>query len=93
MGKADSTKGGGSVRKFERTRQAKWDAGNIHTASTRLTARQMERFKTQCLLSGQTPYRVLQLLILGWVNGMEADREKRVRQELERFRPRHEKDA
>ncbi len=77
------------MTRFDRTRQARWDAGRIHTASTRLTAKQMERFKRQCMLEGQTPYRMVQRLILDWVQQMETSRQQRAEQELKRFQPRH----
>ena len=49
--------------RIDRTRQAKWDAEHIRTASTRLRVEEMEKLKEECRAQGTTVYGLLRYMI------------------------------
>lgn len=54
-----------------RTRQARWDAGHLRTASTRLPTNEYLRFKMRCMVEETTPYALLKGFIREWMQAHE----------------------
>ena len=50
--------------KFQRKRQARWDARNLITVSTHVTREQAAQFRRACSSIGASPYSVLQKFVL-----------------------------
>ena len=58
---------------MNRTRQERWDAGHICTASTRLSRRQYLALREACAVEGTTVYALLLRLIKAWMLDFAAD--------------------
>ena len=53
---------------FERDRQARWDAREMRTATTKVRREVYEKFRALCQEQGETPYSVLQGFLLAFVD-------------------------
>lgn len=60
-----------SKEKFFRPYQATWDKRHLKQFGTKLTAKQAERVRTACDRAGVTPYKLVQNLLLSWVQNQE----------------------
>ena len=60
-----------SKEKFFRPYQAAWDRRHLKQFGTKLTAKQAERVRTACDRAGVTPYKLVQNLLLSWVQNQE----------------------
>ena len=52
--------------KYQRKRQARWDARNLQTVSTHVTREQAAQFRRACSMVGASPYSVLQKFVLSF---------------------------
>ena len=52
--------------KYQRKRQARWDARNLQTVSTHVTREQAAQFRRACSSLGASPYSVLQKFVLSF---------------------------
>lgn len=52
---------------YWRERQARWDAAELRTASTKVRREVYERFQELCHTAEKTPYSVLKALLLDWM--------------------------
>lgn len=52
--------------KYQRKRQARWDARNLVTVSTHVTREQAAQFRRACSGLGACPYSVLQKFVLSF---------------------------
>lgn len=57
--------------KFHRPWQAAWDKRHLKTFGTKLTANQAQRLRDACDRAGVTPYKLIQNLLLTWVQSQE----------------------
>ena len=53
---------------MERERQARWDAANLHTASTKLTEKEYRRLQEACAVAGTSVYALIQRLLKAWLS-------------------------
>lgn len=53
---------------YERSRQARWDAREMRTATTKVRREAYEEFRRLCRARGETPYSVLQGFLLAFVD-------------------------
>lgn len=60
-----------SKEKFFRPYQATWDRRHLKQFGTKLTAKQAERVRDACDRAGVTPYKLVQNLLLSWVQNQE----------------------
>ena len=60
-------------QKFHRPWQAAWDARHMKQFGTKLTVKQAERVRAACDRAGVTPYKLLQNLLLSWVQDRENE--------------------
>ena len=60
-----------SKEKFFRPYQAAWDKRYLKQFGTKLTAKQAERVRAACDRAGVTPYKLVQNLLLSWVQNQE----------------------
>lgn len=58
---------------LDRTRQARWDADHIRTASCRLRVEEMERLKAECRAQGITVYGLLRYIISVYLASRRRD--------------------
>lgn len=58
--------------KFNRPWQAAWDKRHLKTFATKLTLKQAHRVRTECEKLGITPYRLVQNLLLQWLQNKET---------------------
>lgn len=58
-------------RRAPRTRQARWDAEHMQTASTRLTAAEMDRLKALCRRYHVTRHTLIRSMLLHWCRLLE----------------------
>lgn len=52
---------------MRRERQARWDAGNMRTVSTKLTRAEFQAFWTECVMQGVKPYTLVQRMLRAWM--------------------------
>lgn len=52
---------------MKRERQARWDAGNMRTVSTKMNAAEWTEFRARCLAENITPYALARRLIREWM--------------------------
>ena len=64
-----------SKEKFFRPYQAAWDRRHLKQFGTKLTAKQAERVRAACDRAGITPYKLVQNLLLSWVQNQELKQE------------------
>ena len=64
-----------AVRAPARAKQQRWDREHIKTASCRLTAEEMERFKRACKRQGVTRYQVIRYMITLFLYGERRGRQ------------------
>lgn len=57
----------GSRRGYDRDRQARWDAQELRTATTKVRRDVYEEFRRLCEARGKSPYAVLQGFLLAFV--------------------------
>lgn len=62
-----------SKEKFHRPWQAAWDKRHLKQFGTKLTAKQAERVRAACDRAGVTPYKLVQNLLLSWVQDRENE--------------------
>ena len=60
-----------SKEKFFRPYQGAWDRRHLKQFGTKLTAKQAERVRDACDRAGVTPYKLVQNLLLSWVQNQE----------------------
>ena len=60
-----------SKEKFFRPYQAAWDRRHLKQFGTKLTTSQAMRVRAACDRAGVTPYKLLQNLLLAWVQDQE----------------------
>lgn len=60
-----------SKEKFFRPYQAAWDKRHLKQFGTKLTAKQAERVRAACDRAGVTPYKLVQNLLLSWVQNQD----------------------
>ena len=60
-----------SKEKFHRPWQAAWDKKHMKMFGTKLTTKQAERVRAACDRVGVTPYKLVQNLLLRWVQDQE----------------------
>ena len=51
---------------MNRRRQAKWDAGNMRTVSTKMPRKEWSEFRAVCLAENVTPYALALRLLREW---------------------------
>lgn len=59
--------------KLDRSRQARWDAEHVRTASCRLRVEEMERLKAECRAQGTTVYGLLRYMIAAYLAQRRRD--------------------
>lgn len=59
--------------KLDRSRQARWDADHIRTASCRLRVEEMERLKAECRAQGTTVYGLLRYMVTVYLASRRRD--------------------
>ena len=59
-------------RKFERSRQARWDRRYLKTVSCHLTTRQYDTLRIICEAEGTTPYKVIQDYLRHYIRSADA---------------------
>lgn len=59
--------------KLDRSRQARWDAEHICTASCRLRVEEMERLKSECRAQGITVYGLIRYMISVYLASRRRD--------------------
>lgn len=59
--------------KLNRSRQARWDAEHICTASCRLRVEEMERLKAECRAQGTTVYGLLRYMVTVYLASRRRD--------------------
>ena len=52
---------------MERDRQARWDAANLRTASTKMRAAEYRMLQDACALEETTVYNLVRRLLQGWL--------------------------
>lgn len=57
--------------KMERKRQAKWDAANLRTVSTKVSVAEAERLHAACAAAGVSLYDLLRRLCREWLADIE----------------------
>lgn len=65
-------------KKYERSKQAKWDRRHLCTVGTHVDPVTKDEFRWYCRKAGVTPYGILRKFIYNWVEQM------RLREEMER---------
>ena len=68
--------------KFNRPWQAAWDKRHLKTFATKLTLKQAHRVRTECDRIGITPYRLVQNLLLQWLQDRETGKRPPDRQTI-----------
>ena len=68
----DSTPRKGSET-VEKTRQARWDAAHVSTASTRMMRREYLELRAACEVAGTTVYALILSLLRDWMMDFRAE--------------------
>lgn len=64
--------------KFHRPWQAAWDKRHLKTFGTKLTASQAQRLRDACDRAGVTPYKLIQNLLLSWLQEQQRQTDRTV---------------
>lgn len=77
-GKKQETWNVGAGSGYKRDRQARWDAREMRTATTKVRRDVYEEFRRLCQEQGETPYSVLQGLLLDFMarTGQEVQEQR-----------------
>lgn len=74
---------------YGRDRQARWDAREMRTATTKIRRETYKEFRNLCEAGGKTPYAVLQMLLLDWMKQARVKDQETAEVWERRFTGRH----